>query len=233
MDPLTITRLTGISQIDLGTIAILQRLGLAALIAVVVALCYRRTHKSYAYSYNMVAAIIMISLIVCTVLMVIDNSLSRAFGLVGALAIIRFRTPVKDVRDIVFLFLAVGNGIACGAGAFKIALIGGLSTCVAGLVLYASHFGDPRLSKALLLKLSFDPGHVAGSGNAFDDCLASFADSYKLIEMHAGAAGSHEALYSLQLSDAEKLPVLLEDLKSTAGVTSATALSTLHNLDVQ
>ena len=209
MDPLSIARLTGISQIDVSTADIVQRLGLAALLALTVALSYRRTHKAYAYSYSMVAAIIMISLIVCMVLMVIDNSLARAFGLVGALAIIRFRTPVKDVRDIVFLFLAVGNGIACGAGAFRIALIGVLSTCLAGLLLYASHFGDPKLSKRLLLKISFDPSKLAEPDTFFSESLESFVDSYRLIELHAGGDGFQEALYSIQLSDGNNLPSLV------------------------
>lgn len=233
MDPLTITRLTGISQIDLGTVDILQRLGLAALLAVTVALSYRRTHKAYAYSYSMVAAIIMISLIVCTVLMVIDNSLARAFGLVGALAIIRFRTPVKDVRDIVFLFLAVGNGIACGAGAYKIALIGVLSTCIAGLLLYASHFGDAKLAKRLMLKVVFDPEKLRESEDFLNESLESLSESYDFIELHAGGDGYHEVLYSVELFDVKKLPALVTRLTATEGVTSATVLSALHNPDIQ
>ena len=45
---------------------------------------------------------------------VIGNNLARAFGLVGAMSIIRFRTAVRDVQDIVFIFFALAVGMAAG-----------------------------------------------------------------------------------------------------------------------
>lgn len=65
---------------------------------------------------------ITLSLIITMILLVLSANIFYALGLFAALSIIRFRTPVKDVRDTVHLFLCIGVGIACGAGALKIAV---------------------------------------------------------------------------------------------------------------
>lgn len=65
---------------------------------------------------------VTLSLIITMILLVLSANIFYALGLFAALSIIRFRTPVKDVRDTVHLFLCIGIGIACGAGALKIAL---------------------------------------------------------------------------------------------------------------
>ena len=56
------------------------------------------------------------------VIMVIGNSISRDFALVGALSIIRFRTVIKDTKDIVYIFWSLAAGMACGTGSYFIAL---------------------------------------------------------------------------------------------------------------
>ena len=150
MDTLTLSRLTGITRIELGFEEVAIRILLAFTLGVLTALAYRATHRSYSFSYSMVVAIILVSMLVSMVLMVIDNSLARAFGLVGALAIIRFRTPIKDIRDIIFLFAGVANGIACGAGAFMIAGIGIVSINIIALLLYWTKFGGSVQSDSYL-----------------------------------------------------------------------------------
>jgi uncharacterized membrane protein YhiD involved in acid resistance len=67
---------------------------------------------------------IILAMVVALVMMVIGNSVARAFSLVGALSIIRFRTVVKDNRDIAYVFFALGAGMAAGVGNYEIALYG-------------------------------------------------------------------------------------------------------------
>ena len=87
---------------------VLLRLGLAFVLGVMIAMIYRRMHKPVAYSFGMVLAMVLVTMIVTMIMMVIGNSLARAFGMVGALSLIRFRTPIKDIVDIIYLFIAVG-----------------------------------------------------------------------------------------------------------------------------
>lgn len=67
---------------------------------------------------------IILSMIIALVMMVIGNSIARAFSLVGALSIIRFRTVVKDNRDIAYVFFALAAGMASGVGNYILAATG-------------------------------------------------------------------------------------------------------------
>lgn len=233
MDPLTLTRLTGITRIEVGIEDIALRLIVAFLLGITIALTYRKTHKGFAFSYSMVVAIILISMIVSMVLMVIDNSLARAFGLVGALAIIRFRTPVKDVRDIVFLFLAVANGISSGAGAFEIAIVGVLSANMVSLGLYVSRFGGARRARDLLIKVHIDAEVFKRSGTSFESYLEKYCESFSLIEMQSGNDAPYEIIYSLQLLKDDNLHPMFGEISNTEGVTDVVLMSAVHNMDVQ
>jgi len=233
MDTLTLSRLTGITKVEIGLTEIALRLLIALILGITIAITYRKTHKAFAFSYSMVVAIILISTTVSMVLMVIDNSLSRAFGLVGALAIIRFRTPVKDIRDIVFLFLAVANGIACGAGAFTIAAAGVLGGNIIGLTLYSFRFGGSQRTSNLLVKLMVDQELIEKEGDMFENLLEKYCDSFSLIELQAGGSVAQEIIYSIRLSEDGHVQPLVTELNSLSGVNSVVVLSSIHNMDVQ
>jgi len=93
-------------------------------LSVLMALVYQVTHKGYTYSKNFVSSLILVTLVVSVIIMVIGNSLARAFALLGAFSIIRFRTAIKDTRDIAFIFLALVIGMAVGTNNYSIAVIG-------------------------------------------------------------------------------------------------------------
>lgn len=96
----------------------------AFILSTLVALVYQFTHKGYSYSKNFVSSLILVSLVVTIVMMVIGNSLARAFALLGAFSIIRFRTAVKDTKDISFIFMSLVLGMAAGTNNYIIGLIG-------------------------------------------------------------------------------------------------------------
>ncbi|MDZ7346073.1 MAG: DUF4956 domain-containing protein, partial [candidate division KSB1 bacterium] len=79
---------------------VLINLVIAFVLGMLIATVYRLTFKGYAYSASLVNTLILITMVTTMVIMVIGNNLARAFGLVGAMSIIRFRTAVKDTRDI-------------------------------------------------------------------------------------------------------------------------------------
>jgi hypothetical protein len=101
-------------------------------LSTVIALVYHITYHGPGYARSYVTSLVILSLITTLVIMVIGNNLARAFGLVGALSIIRFRTAVKDTIDIVYIFFALAVGMASGVGYFRLAVAG---TIVIALVL--------------------------------------------------------------------------------------------------
>ena len=58
------------------------------------------------------------------VIAVVKSSLALSLGLVGALSIVRFRTPIKEPEELTYLFLAIAIGLACGANQYSIAIFG-------------------------------------------------------------------------------------------------------------
>lgn len=65
---------------------------------------------------------VLLGVTVSLIMAVIGNSLARAFGAIGALSLIRFRTAVKDSRDLAWLFMSISVGMTCGSGYFKVAV---------------------------------------------------------------------------------------------------------------
>jgi uncharacterized membrane protein YhiD involved in acid resistance len=107
-----------------STLQVIANLILSCLLGIAVAIVYRVTNRNRATSESLLLTMIILSMVVALVMMVIGNSIARAFSLVGALSIIRFRTVVKDNRDIAYVFFALGAGMAAGVGNYPIAVWG-------------------------------------------------------------------------------------------------------------
>lgn len=103
---------------------VLINIGLAFILGLIVAIVYRLTSHHKAVNPTFMLTLVILSMVVALVMMVIGNSIARAFSLVGALSIIRFRTAVKDNRDIAYVFFALAAGMAAGIGNYLIALYG-------------------------------------------------------------------------------------------------------------
>ena len=97
---------------------ILINLVLSFILGVLISLIYKKTHKGLSYSQSFMVTNIFVAVIVCMVIMIIGNSLARAFALVGALSIIRFRTVVKDTKDTAYIFWSLAAGMAAGTGSY-------------------------------------------------------------------------------------------------------------------
>src|SRR5690554_6897594 len=112
---------------------IFRHLMVALVCGILISLLYRWTYRGLSYSSTFVNTIILLTMIMSVVIMVIGNNLATAFGLVGAMSIIRFRTAIKDTQDIMFIFFALAIGLACGVGLFSVAIVG---TLVIGVIFY-------------------------------------------------------------------------------------------------
>jgi hypothetical protein len=128
-------------DIHLSLLAI--RLAVAFVLGCVVAGVYRLTHgKPGSQTTALMATLVLLTVLIGMVTLVIGNSVARAFSLVGALAIVRFRTVVEDTRDTAFVIFAVAVGMAVGAGFLTIPLVGIPFTAVAAF-LFRPRAGDP------------------------------------------------------------------------------------------
>ena len=103
---------------------ILARLCVAAVFGGLVALIYRRSRNEIDITPTFPPTLVLLAILIAMVTQVIGESIAKAFSLVGALAIVRFRTVVRDTQDTAFVILAVVVGMAVGASAMWVGVIG-------------------------------------------------------------------------------------------------------------
>lgn len=152
--------------------------------------------------------------------MVIGNNLARAFGMVGAMSIIRFRTAVKDAADIMFIFFSLAIGLAAGVKLYFIAFIGTLT--VGGVYLLMSKFSFvlPR-SREFLLQITAFTGKMAD--NPFADEFKRYCRKYKLVNVKTLGELENEVMefsYYINLKQESKGKNLVGEIKKMNGVKS-------------
>ena len=103
---------------------ILARLAGALVLGALVAFIYRRARGPLAATESFTVTLILLSILIAMVTQVIGDNVARAFSLVGALSIVRFRTVVRDTQDTAYVIFAVAVGMAMGAGNGVVALGG-------------------------------------------------------------------------------------------------------------
>src|SRR5262249_10240541 len=104
--------------------------------------------KKRAEAASFVATMALLSVLLGMVSMVIGSNIARAFALVGALSIVRFRTVVEDTRDTAFVIFAVVVGMAGGAGAYLVAAVGiPIVGLVAWLLALWGRTGEPKVQQ--------------------------------------------------------------------------------------
>jgi len=110
---------------DISPQMIAVRLVVAAMMGLIVGAVYHTSQrKPLGESFSFVVTMVLLTILVAMTTLVIGNSVARAFSLVGALSIVRFRTVVDDTRDTAFVIFAVVVGMAVGAGIVEVYLIG-------------------------------------------------------------------------------------------------------------
>ena len=142
--------LSDIFSITLNPLQVIASLVIALLVGLYIFFIYKKTFGGVMYSRNFNLSLIMLTMVTSLMLMLINNSLALSMGMVGALSIIRFRTAVKDPIDTVFMFWAVGEGIAVGTKYYDIAVIAAL---VIGVIMVALTVFKGKASMPYLLIL--------------------------------------------------------------------------------
>src|SRR4030065_2109523 len=109
-----------------GTFSVLDiTVGLVGgfVLTALVGLVYRITHRGVSYSQSYVQTLVLMGVVVALIMMIVGSNIARAFSLVGALSIIRFRNAVKATRDVGFIFLVMALGMGVGTRFYLLPLI--------------------------------------------------------------------------------------------------------------
>jgi len=161
------------------------------------------------------ATLVLLAVLIALVMLVIGDSLARAFGLAGALAIVRFRTVVEDTRDTAFVMFAVISGMAAGTGYFLGPII-----CTPVVLLAAWLFRKrPRAGgvapATLVVRLA--AGKIIHEQVA--ETLGRYVDWHRLTGLSTARGGSAlDASYQIELPSADRIFAMVDALSKVDGV---------------
>ncbi|MDH3997431.1 MAG: DUF4956 domain-containing protein [Desulfuromonadales bacterium] len=201
---------------------------LALILGLVVAWVYRYTHKGLSYSQAFTQTILFVALVVAIVMMVIGSSLAKAFALVGALSIIRFRTVVKDTRDTAFVFGALAIGMAAGTSNYFLALIATVFFCGVAIATYKFNFGALYKSE-FLLRLTFDQ---AFDSSAYLEIIQEHGRRSNMLHIEPSADRQTLRLtYDISLQEDTTAEKLTSALGAIEGVSEVVLIAAKSDID--
>lgn len=140
-------------QSTLNPVRVVVSLVAALIAGLIIYFVYKKTFAGVVYSRSFNLSLIMLTMVSALVLMMISSNMALSLGMVGALSIVRFRTAIKDPIDTVFMFWAIGEGLAVGAGFLDVGFIGAL---VIGLMLFIITGIKTKQTAPYLLILHYD-----------------------------------------------------------------------------
>jgi len=184
---------------------------LSFLLTLVIAWVYQITYKGVSYTQSYVHTLIMMSMIVSIIMLIIGSNIARAFSLVGALSIIRFRNAVKDTRDVGYIFFAMAIGMACGTRFYLLAIV---ATFVISFILWGmttlNLFAKDVREQLLKVRLQGDMPYE----RLFDPVFSRYLNRFNLIAVETVQAGLlTELVYGIEFKRNANAQAFMEDLR--------------------
>ena len=157
---------------------------LSFLLSSLVAYTYDKTTEKVITPIEFMQSMILLSIVAATVMQAIGDSLARGLGMLGALAIIRFRTTLKTPRNMAFTFAALAVGISCGVYGFVIAITGTIGFCVAAFALkYSPISAKTNIKGVLKFNLVISSEEIVSLEKILDRFCINFAQvQYQIFQ---------------------------------------------------
>ena len=194
----------------------LVNLCVAFVAGLIVTAIYRSTRPKSHVTPSFPPTLVLLAILLAMVTQVIGESLARAFGLVGALSIVRFRTVVRDTQDTAFVIFAVVVGMAAGAGAFTIAALGlGVGGIAAALVRTKSEIGWDDTENTLNLRLGLGVDQAA----LLKDAFARNVEAFEILSVVTAKGGAAlEYIYRVRMKPGFEPGPFVRELNQLDGV---------------
>lgn len=173
---------------------------------------YRATHRGVSYSQSYVHTLVILGTVVSLIMLIIGSSVARAFTLVGALSIIRFRNAMKETRDVGFVFMAMAVGMAVGTRFYLLAIVATSILAVFVLALYKLNIFSKDVRERIL---RVQVPVAVNYETALEVPLRKHLDEHRLIALETVRAGTlNEAVYSVVLKPRTSAHDLLGSLRA-------------------
>lgn len=198
---------------------ILARLLLAAFCGAIVAATFVASTRRLVGTFPLLFTVVLLTILVAMTTVVIGDNTARAFGLVGALSIIRFRTVVEDTRDTAFVIFAVVVGMAIGAGHLVLCLVGIpiVAAAAIGMGQFGTALGLNGVEHRLEVRVAIDSNLDAKITEILQQHLAG----WRLLSVSTAKQGTAlDMNYAVRMREPLGEVTLLRTLQAIEGVMS-------------
>jgi len=226
MDVFNFEDLTGTFSVADVVLSLILSFALSAIIGVV----YKATHKGTSYTQSFVQTLVLLGMAVSVVMLIVGSNIARAFALVGALSIVRFRNAVKETRDVGFIFLVMVIGMATGTKFYLLAVVATVVVCL--IILIMNRFNwFARASVGQILKVEL-PNDLPFE-NLFDSVFIKYTTSSELISVDSVHSGMlTEVTYSIGMKKPGTIQEFLTEIKRLNSNNKVTLIAGYNNTDL-
>jgi len=195
-----------------------------------IAWTYKVTHIGFTYARTFMFTLVFLTTISTLVIIAIGESVARAFALAGALSIIRFRTPIKDTRDITFVFFALIAGLAMGTG--KVAMAVMATLIISALILIYYRISGTYFAEAQKYMLRISTNDVPGAEKALEDSLSGLAKERRLMNISKPEQGDTvEMVFVVRMLEDAPVSELNERLSQAPVVQQVSTVALADTVD--
>lgn len=213
-----------------GIWAVIYGICLSFLLGVGIALIYNYTFRGLSYSKNFLHALVLCPIVSTIAMQAIGDNLARGLGMMGAISLLRFRSNLKDPRDMFFLFGAMAVGVACGVHSYAIACVGCMGFIASVLVLDRVEFVTPAQFDGLL-RFNFEPSK--DSREQLETTLNKHCKMFSLVTLREMAQGNRfDYAYQFKLHTKSSFDHLIEDVRTIPTVKGAQLLMQESTIEV-
>lgn len=191
---------------------------------------YQKTHKGTSYTQSYVQTLVLMALVVDIIMLVVGSNIARAFSLVGALSIIRFRNAMKETRDVGFIFFAMAIGMATGTKFYFLAIVATIVICMIIYIMYRfDWYSRPMTSQILKIQVN----NEVDFQKLFDDVFVKYTETSDLISVDSVRSGMlTELVYSVKLKKSSDNHKFLGAMKTLNGNLKVTLITGYNATDL-
>jgi len=213
-----------------STQTILFNLIFSFLLSLVIAVVYQKTHKGLSYSQAFVFTLILIGISVCSMIMVVGNNIAAAFGAFGVFSLIRFRTPVKEVRDLAYIFWVSASSAAVATNNHFIAIVTIILVSVVIFLLNKINFGAIRkYDYVLTFNVKVDNRFKQ---NAYRAIFDEYLKNYELLNINTLRGGKlMELSFSLRFFDENQRGEFVKKMDEVEGVSEINLIAAKNDIE--
>ncbi|MEU6794372.1 DUF4956 domain-containing protein [Nonomuraea wenchangensis] len=205
-------------------------MSLSFVLSAMIGWVYRATHRNVSYSQSYVQTLVVLGMLISLIMLVVGSNIARAFALVGALSVVRFRNAIKETRDVGFIFLVMGVGMAVGTRFYLLAVVAAVAISLIVVVMHRFNWFALNVRRQVVkVQVPPDDDYTA----AIQDVLVRHTDEFELVSMESIRGGALlELMYTVKIKKGSEPADLISGLRARNHGQAVTVLTGYDQTDL-